>query len=184
MFWSFNLWFVSQCLCISGFSVTASTTLVARHVIAVAPASTSTHGNQPRLTVPMNVNVSLSFLLKQNNVLIPAGASLTHYSQNMISVLWEILFSFLSWWQNSVLFILFNSALLFFMTGHDILSMSDFFTKFKNIIYSLTENLQYGCFVICFSPNKVSLPLPIFNISCHSNKHKGPFTLSTIIKVL
>lgn len=43
---------------LSGFSVTASTTLAGHHVIAVAPASTSFRGNRLRLTVPMNVNVS------------------------------------------------------------------------------------------------------------------------------
>lgn len=39
----------------TSFYATASTTLAARHVIAVAPASTSFHGNQLLLTVPMNV---------------------------------------------------------------------------------------------------------------------------------
>lgn len=64
-------------LSLSGFCVTASTTLAGCHVITVAPGSTSFHGNQPRLTVPMNVNVSFPLYLRpvsqQNKHLVPAG---------------------------------------------------------------------------------------------------------------
>lgn len=71
--------------------MTASTTLAGCHVITVAPASISFHGNQPRLTVPMNVNVSFPLSLRpvsqQNKDLVPAGPLLdTLFSKHDFSL--------------------------------------------------------------------------------------------------
>lgn len=43
---------------LTGYSVTVSTTPVVFHVVSAVQDTASYHGNQPRPTVPMSVNVS------------------------------------------------------------------------------------------------------------------------------